>query len=405
MKMQPWLPVTYFFGLITIPGMTELGLLILALLGAWAWLQHETRQSFKWTPKDVSLSFAFASVFLFKVLSMLWADNPMLALRNAGWHIHFLLWPLVMLGFYKCGAAQRYIDRGISLSLLLVAIWYLAGVATGWNWLAFEDAGTTHPGVLAQLTLVLGIWVLLAWTRPSAVGGIDRLWHVLGVCAAPVVLIASNRRLELLGYLLLVPLFLLIRYRAKVSTLRLAMGLLLFVALAVVLVYLRWEKFRIGFNEVNLYFTARELHPEIVLSSWGARLEMYRIGIQGFWDHPFLGMSAGVRPYLMTEYHQLSRQDFGHRHFHSQLLQTLIEGGLLGLLAMVCVMLHSIRELIVKSWHTAREPALLALALFMGYVIEGAFSAALTYGEANGFFVVASAWLWLQIRNQRYART
>lgn len=393
-----WLPAIYFFGLITIPGMTELGLLILALVGLVVLLRRESRTSIGWTSTDGYLSLAFASVCLFKVLSMLWANDAGLALRNAMWHIHFLLWPLVLVGLYKCGASQRDIDKGISLSLLLVAIWYLAGVATGWGWLDFEDAGTTHPGVLAQVTMVLGIWALLALTRPELDAGTDRLWHVLGAFAAPVVLIASSRRLELLGYLFLLPLFLLIRYRAKVSTLRLALGLVLFVALTALLVYLRWEKFRLGFNEVNLYLTARELHPEIVLSSWGARLEMYRVGIQGFLDHPFLGMSAGVRPYLMTEYNIPDPKDFGHRHFHSQLLQTLIEGGLLGLFAMVCVMAYSIRKLIVKAWFVAREPALWALALYLGYVIEGAFSAALTYGEANALFVVASAWLWLQIR-------
>ncbi|WP_158272863.1 O-antigen ligase [Limnohabitans sp. T6-5] len=329
---------------------------------------------------------------------MLWANEPGLALRNALWHVHFLLWPLALLGLHKCGALQKYIDRGISLSLMIVALWFLVGAATGWPWLAFEDAGTTHPGILAQETLVLGIWMLLALTRPVEAGGTDRMWHVLGVCAAPVVLIASGRRLELLGYLMLLPLFLLIRFRSKVSTLRLVLALLVFVAVAAALVYVRREKFLLGFSELSQYFAERELRPEVVLSSWGARLEMYRVGIMGFLDHPILGMSAGVRPYLLTEYNILSRQDFGHRHFHSQLLQTLIEGGLLGLVLMVSVMVHSIRLLIIKAWSVAREPALLALALYLGYMIEGAFSAALTYGEANAMFVVASAWLWLQIR-------
>jgi hypothetical protein len=64
---------------------------------------------------------------------------------------------------------------------------------------------------------------------------------------------------------------------------------------------------------------------------------------------------------------------------------------------------YAVRQMVIKPWGHARELALMALGLLAAYAIEGVFSAALIYGEANGVFVVASAWVWLQLRQSRGA--
>ncbi len=399
--MLAWLPVVYFFGLITIPGMAELGLLLLALVGGWClWRPglHSTTGTLSRT--DLWMTLAMASVFLFKLLTLLWTDSVSLTIRNALWHLHFLLWPLVALALVRCKAHLQNVEAGIALAMMLVAGWYLLWVATGWPVLAFEDAGTTHPGVLAQVTLVLGIWLLLAATRPET-ADLDaqcRLLLFVGALAAPVVLVASGRRLELLGYVMLAPAFAAYRYRAIMTRARWVGSVMLVLGLMAALLYLRWEKFALGFSELHRYFNMTGQDREVIVSSWGARLEMYRVGIHGFLDHPWLGMSAGARPYLMEAYGVLGREDFGHRHFHSQLLQTLVEGGLLGLLAMLLVLGYTVRHLIVRVWRKHHEEALIALALYLSYAVEGAFSAALTYGEANAMFVVLTALLWTRMR-------
>jgi O-antigen ligase len=167
------------------------------------------------------------------------------------------------------------------------------------------------------------------------------------------------------------------------------------------MVYLRWEKFATGFAELSNYFELRGQDPQVVLSSWGARLEMYRVGWLGFMDHPWLGMSAGARPYLMQVYGAPGEDVFGHRHFHSEILQTLVEGGLIWFALLGSAVVYAVRQMVIQPWGYARELALFALGLLTAYAIEGVFSAALIYGEANGVFVVASAWVWLQLRQQR----
>lgn len=94
---------------------------------------------------------------------------------------------------------------------------------------------------------------------------------------------------------------------------------------------------------------------------------------------------------------------FGHRHFHSHLMQTAVEGGLLGLLVWGAAMAYSTRTLIVKAWNAQRENALLAASLLLAYALEGAASAALVYDKPNALLVVMSCWVWLQTRAKKQA--
>lgn len=405
--MLRFLPPLYFLGVILIAGATELGALVLALLGLPVLLNWRAQgalglQGFQWRSVDSRLSLAFASVFLFKCLSMLWADQPRLAFSNAVWHLHFLLWPLVLLGLHRCSAAQKDVERAVAAGLVAVAAWFVVFKLSGGRWLSFEDAGSSNVGVLAQMTLFLATWNLLALTRPGErLQSADGAFKAVAFVAAWVVMIASTRRLELLGLLLVTATVLVYRLRSRLTVWRLLWVLLAVLALTGLMVYLRWEKFAMGFADLSNYFELRGTDPQVALSSWGARLEMYRVGWLGFMDHPWLGMSAGARPYLMQMYGAPGEDVFGHRHFHSEILQTLVEGGVVWFLLLASALAYAVRQMVIKPWRDSRELSLMALGLLGAYAIEGVFSAALIYGEANGVFVVASAWVWLQLRQQR----
>jgi O-antigen ligase len=333
---------------------------------------------------------------------MLWADQPRLAFSNAVWHLHFLLWPLVLLGLHRCSAAQKDVERAVAAGLVAVAAWFVVFKLSGGRWLSFEDAGSSNLGVLAQMTLFLATWNLLALTRTGVrLQSVDGALKAVAFVAAWVVMIASTRRLELLGLLLVTATVLVYRLRSRLTVWRLLWVLLAVLALTGLMVYLRWEKFAMGFAELANYFELRGTDPQVVLSSWGARLEMYRVGWLGFMDHPWLGMSAGARPYLMQMYGAPGEDVFGHRHFHSEILQTLVEGGVVWFLLLASALAYAVRQMVIKPWRDSRELSLMALGLLGAYAIEGVFSAALIYGEANGVFVVASAWVWLQLRQQR----
>ncbi len=395
--MLTYLPVFFFFAALF--GAPVLGLLVFSFMGmgaAWqAWRHPQKESHWVWTTQDKWLALSFMSILFFKLLSVAWSDKPMLALSNAGWHLYFLFWPLVLLGLNRCKTTQAQADKAIALGLIFTALWRSTYALTGWDAI---NPGASGTGLLAQLAMTMGAWNLLALTRPDDTPPRWRAIQGLAVLCTLIILVISFRRQELLEFIALAAGILAYRQRRHITIWKAIVGALIILGLLGLLVAIRWDKFVLGFNEVVNYFELRHQDPKAVLSSVGARLEMWRVGWAAFCDHPWLGLSASVRPYELQQYGAPLKDVFGHRHFHQQFLQTLVEGGLVGLIVMLISLGYSTRAMIIKPFKTQPETALLAAALLGSYFMEGLISAALVYDKPNALLVVTSAWLWIQLR-------
>ena len=395
--MLACLPALFFFAVLM--GSPVIGFLLFTLLG----LVHlgkirfasHARNAFEWTRQDAWLALSFVSIPLFKMLSALWSTQPELAFENAAWHAYFLFWPLVLMGIHHCQSNVLWAERSLALGLIAYGL-YAIGIQLSGG--AILDPDRQNVGVLAQLAMALGGWNLLMLTRPGPMPGLWRGIHAVALVATLVALLSSTRRLELLGFMALAGLILLWRLRSRLNRVRALSPSALLLLLAGFLLYLRREKFMLGLQELQSYMAFYETDIAVKLTSWGARLEMWRTGLSAFADQPWLGLSAQARPSGMQAWGAPPAEVFGHRHFHSHLIQTLVEGGLVGLLVMVSSLGISIRLLITGPWRRQTEVSLLGLALLMAYAMEGSFSAALFYDKPNSYLVVATAWLWLRLR-------
>jgi len=373
------------------------GFLVLSLLGiaaAWkAWRNPVSPGRWIWQRQDTWLAASFMSIFLFKILSLAWSDQPNLALANAGWHLYFLLWPLVLLGVHQFKSPLTDIEKSIACGLIFVAIWRLTYALTEW---ALIHPGTAGVGLLAQLAMTMGAWNLLALTRPDYTEARWRGVMAVAFVSTLIILILSTRRQELFGFILISTAILAYRFRHNLTPWRAVLGTVVMLGLLGIMVAIRWEKFAVGFQEVQYYL--QHGHSNIQNSSWGARMEMWRVGWLAFWDNPWLGMSASVRPSGLQVFGAPPLEVFGHRHFHQQFLQTLAEGGLLGLMVFLLSLGYSLYAMVLRPYKTMPEIALISMALFLSYFMEGLVSAALVYDKPNALLVVTSAWLWVQIR-------
>lgn len=396
--MLNWLPPLFFFAILM--GSPVVGFLVFALIGvihAWeSYRQPVTERAFQWTPEDTGLTLAFASIPLFKAVTMLWSPAPLLALQNAGWHAYFLFWPLVLLGLHRCHGSQTAAERALALGLITTALWRTGYEVTQWDGLF---PGTANLGILAQLTMTAGIWNLIALTRNDVQEPFK--WRCIKAIAVPAtvaILILSNRRLELLGFGMLSMLVIGWRVRQWLTPVRAVAACAVAALILGALVYLRWEKFALGFEQIAQYRVHGANTEDFTLNSWGIRLELWRVSLAAFLDHPWLGLSASARPFSMQAWGAPAPELFNHRHFHSHLMQTLVEGGLLGLIVLVVTLVYSSRKLIFTPWKRQQETALLAAGLLASYVVEGSASATLHYDKANALLVVMSCWVWLQLR-------
>lgn len=399
--MPAYLPPLFFFAVLM--GSPVPGFLVFMLLGGWhawqSWRQPQGAHAFHWTREDTWLALCFMSIPLFKALSVLWSQAPLLAWKNAFQHSYFLFWPLVLVSLQRCRAPQILVDRATALGLLAYTV-FAIGMQVRGTPISEMGGARQNPGIVAQIAMVAGTWNLLALTRP---GFMSRHWRALlglAYLGTHVVLVLTTRRLELLGFAALSAAVLAYRFRQHFTGLRALLALLAFTALLALLVYLRWDKFALGFEQIAQYRIHGANTPGFTSNSWGIRLELWRVGLAAFMDHPWLGIGASARPFSMQAWGAPPPELFGHKHFHSHLIQTLVEGGLLGLLVVALSLVYSTWRLIVAPFKTHTEAALLAAAVLGAYALEGLASAALHYDKANALLVVTSAWVWLQLRPQ-----
>jgi O-antigen ligase len=392
------LPSLFFFA--ALMGSPLPGFFAFFFIGIWAswraWRHPLEPGHWNWSAQDGWIALSFMSIVLFKLLSVLWSDQPRLALTNAGWHLYFLFWPLVLLGVDRCKTTQQQIDKAIATGLIFVALWRGMHALTGLDMLHPGSAGV---GLLAQLAMIMGSWNLLALTRNDNTPPRWRTVQAIALIGTLIILVVSTRRQELFEFIFLCTGILAYRYRNYCTPWRAVLGILLMLALLALLVGIRWEKFTVGFQEIQDYIDHGTQNIEV--SSWGARLEMWRVGWAAFCDNPWLGLSASARPSGLQIYGAPALEVFGHRHFHQQFLQTLVEGGLLGLAVLLLSLGYSIREMIIKPFKTQPEISLLAAALLGSYFMEGLVSAALVYDKPNAVLVITSSWLWVQIRRSQ----
>ncbi len=400
--MLAWLPPLFFFAVLM--GSPVPGFLVFMLIGvahAWQnWRQPHSANAFQWTRQDTWLALCFMSIPLFKATTVTWAEAPVMAWKNALQHSYFLFWPLVLLGLDSCRAQQDKVDRAIALGLLAYSV-FAVGMQMRGTPISEMGGARQNPGIVAQMIMVVGTWNLLALTRPGLQNKVWQATFALAYISSYLVLVLTTRRLELLGFALLSAAVLVFRFKAHLTWLRAALALTGFVMIIGLLVYLRWDKFALGFEQIAQYRIHGANTAGFTTNSWGIRLELWRVGLAAFMDHPWLGISAGARPFTMQAWGAPPPELFGHNHFHSHLIQILVEGGLLGLLVLSVSLIYSTRHMILVPLKTRPEAALLAAAVLGAYTLEGLASAALHYDKANALLVICSAWCWVQTRKTR----
>lgn len=394
------LPGIYFGLILIIPLLSEVGVLILALTGAWSlvYSRESTLRKLDWQPRDSWICLCITSVFLFKFVSALWSDSPYLAVRNALWHTHLLLWPLVLIGLSRCEVTAESIERPIAWGLVFTALWYFASLlwSTPDPTRPYFMAGTTGYQQLGQLTLVLGTLNFLTLTRPGLTS--PRWLFALAFLCTLVVLHATSRRIEIAAFALILLACVGYRLWARLSKIQIAAILALLSLMMVTVASLRTGLYVQAIEEASEFLKLRQADAGVTQTSIGGRLEMYRLAFLAIAEKPWFGWGAGIRPHLLSQFGAPPQEQFTHRHFHSEYLQILVEGGIFWALLQVLALAYLVRQWVLRPAARQTEMALMAAAVMLAYALEGVFSSALVYGPSNGLLVVTTCWIWWHMR-------
>lgn len=392
-------------------GATDAGWLAFTILGIFCLASPTARAQTLagiggWTRQDTFVSLAVSSVFIFKLISTLWAATPRLAVANAIWHIYLITWPLVFLAMSYCKPKLNQALQALAWGLILIGMWDIYALLNEGIPLYHQGAVfTMNKGILAELVLIAGSWLLIAATSDDQkMNRQSKFLFIVATLCAWVVLYTTDRRTEWIGFFVITVIIGLWRIRHLLNLTRSLALLAGLMVIGVAFLYLRQERLLLAYNEALQYFSQVDKTNSIAITTAvGARLEMYRLGISAFLDNPILGMSAGVRPDLLPQYGGggLGGDQFHHRHFHSEFIQALAEGGIVWATTFLIAIIYFIRKLILEPFKTQGLASMLAFGLVASFILAGSFSASLIYNQPIATFVVFSAFLWAIIRSNR----
>lgn len=259
------------------------------------------------------------------------------------------------------------------------ALWWglIAGTVASAGFVVYQrwGLGMDRPGGLIN-SITFGDTVLcMGLLCMAALGdfkGRQALWPALGTAAGLLGSIATGTRGGWLAIVLAV--LVLLRHGPELQRPRrkrvaaAVLGLLL----ASFLVPQTGARLRLeqGISDVENYFSGAEAYTNM-----GVRLELWKSALLLSEQHPWLGAS---RPQVKAELQQLA--DAGQiapfvlkvEHFHNEMLQTLVFGGVPGLLIWLATVLAPLRFFLRRlGQQAASTPALAGAVLVLSYFSFG----------------------------------
>lgn len=309
---------------------------------------------------------AFASVLVLALLLGLISGDG--RLRDLEKPIRMLAASTVMLTVLACRPSRK-------------ALWWglIAGAVAGAVFIAYQRwvLGVDRPGGLinsitfGDIMLCMGLMCLAA-TLDFA--GRSALWPALGALAGLTGSIASGTRGG--WFAIAFSIVLLVRY-GHVLRGRFRKGLAVLALGLVVSTYFipqtgARERIDEGISDVQQYFNGGPTYTSV-----GIRLELWRSALQLIARHPLLGASI---PTVKAEMQELVDSGRAHpyvlqfEHFHNDILQALVFGGVAGLLAWgatLVVPFQFFRRQMHYGGDHLNAPALAGMLLVLSYFSFG----------------------------------
>ena len=179
----------------------------------------------------------------------------------------------------------------------------------------------------------------------------NKLLITVSVIASMSAIILAEVRTAILPFLALIP-FVCFFKRKDIK------AIILVIALAVLLLALSFLTGRMQQGIVDL----QQYETGVTMTSWGLRLEMWKLAFEAFWDAPFFGW--GKEPYdaMAAAGHVMNIPNFKFYHFHNDFVNALTAGGLFEVICWLTTIILMAR----KSW---KDPA--ALCLLLGVLAAG----------------------------------
>jgi len=378
-RVSSWLILLFPVVIISVKILGPLIYLILALIGISIWI---VRKRSPFSIKELRLfSWLTVGYFMVMALSVALSTEPTNDWLHLSRKIQFLLAPLVGLVLYYSRVPIEKMLTALKLGVIIAGVivwieWFLGGSGS-------RLSGMFNPNTFGDLVVVM-LWLSLinADREPDE----TYKYTLLGIFFGTSAVVMSGSRASILVYILLLLLYSVLMYKKKSLNIKIYHTLFVGIFTFVTVLYLSnviVDRATIAVSEISAWEK-----EENKTTSIGARLEMYRTGIQAFLDSPLIGYGYRNANDVASRYTEgrIKEQIAGYTHLHNEYLTNMVSAGMIGLITLLALFCMPLKYFIEHVREKDNRATIAGILLITGFMLNGVFHAALQWEYQNSFF-------------------
>ena len=270
--------------------------------------------------------------------------------------LHYQLHLLLIISLLLCTLKNYKLDRRlviVSVGITSLIISFAVCIDILINGLTVNVLGQNKNIVLGGICLMCSILVMYGLTSHYSH---DRPLKVLAICSIVVSLLATilaEVRTSIVGFF---GLFIICTFFLHTQIKRLYLSIFFFIIAMTVASFVLTGRLQEGFNDLVQW---QHGNPD---SSWGIRIELWRLALSAVKDHFLLGW--GYQPFnaIIQQGYVFPVTDFPAQHLHNDYISYLATYGVLGLIGWLGTLFLMFKQAI----HDPYRLALLGSMSFMG---------------------------------------
>lgn len=255
----------------------------------------------------------------------------------------FLIMSVIFIAIYPNTPSRQFVIKSLSLSLLIACLAVCIQVVT-YGFDGGSVIGSNKNKVLGITSVLTACCVGSLLMEGQLYNKQEKILIIVSTIVSLTSIIVAEVRTAILPFLALIPFVLIYR---KENRFRNA-GIFLLIALVLLFLSFMTGRMQQGLSDLQQYSSGNSY------SSWGIRIELWKLALTAFWDAPFFGWGSEPYENMVQAGYTFCVSNFHPEHFHCDFLNALTIGGLFEIFCW----LATIIILVIKSW---KDPAKMCL--------------------------------------------
>ena len=372
------------FAILLVKESEGLILLILSMVGIYVILKEKINPL---THTNLRLtSWLTLSYFGVIILSILMSDKSTELFGYVDRSLHFIFAPLIAVALFKATIDINKLILTMKFSLIVL------GMYIGYQYFTIDYSNIDWVLSRGITPIIILLMLSFTWVNIKNEENLSLLLSMLTTLMTINVILMANGRSAFIGFIVIMLIFIYFEYKTKESNFKkvvlFGVSSIFFAIIALTNYHKFTDRLEMAVENVTNWTQQSDSGN---ISSSVIRLEMYRGGIQAFFDKPIFGHGYRNTTQPADKYtnksnlpHSIAKYNF----LHNTIIDAIVSGGIIGLIALLSLWLLPFLQFwkeMLKGKDNAYSK--IGVLLITGFIVMSATNSMLGGVAQNAFFI------------------